>query len=225
MPARNDRNSRALDAKLPHQRSWHRCRPGVPAFGIRASHQARFGLAARANGGRSFHGAARPSGSFTSPLPVTGHQALPVAQRTSPLQRAAEVDIRPRPQEDLQSRVWVVAFGSGASTGFPCSRRRDGCQGRTSLRSLNQSQAAGRRAAGKDCNERNTAMRSCYDAATCRCLASIRLAVLLVVDSPPSLRTEGHFIKKVLVVVACPLCGSIRRLRHCVLSVRLLFVP
>lgn len=81
-------------------------------------------------------------------------------------------------------------------------------------------------AAGKDCNERNSAMRSCcYDAATCRCLASIRLAVLLVVDSPPSLRTERHFIKKVLVVVACPLCGSIRSLRHCVLSVRLLFVP
>jgi len=114
-----------------------------------ATHQARFGLAARANGGRSFHGAVRPSGSFTSPLP--SHRALSPsrAQRTSSLQCAAEVDIRPRPQEDLQSRVWVVAFGSGASTGFPCSRRRDGCQGRTSLRSLNQSQAPGRESGRK----------------------------------------------------------------------------
>src|SRR5215510_8570406 len=44
-------------------------------------------------------------------------------------------------------------------------------------------------------------------------------------DDPPSLRTEGHFIKKVFVVVATSLLPSRRGLRHRVLSMRLLFVP
>jgi hypothetical protein len=43
----------------------------------------------------------------------------------------------------------------------------------------------------------------------CRPLTSIRFAVLLVIDAPPSLRTEGCFIKKVLVVVAASLRGSV----------------
>ena len=67
------------------------------------------------------------------------------------------------------------------STGFPCSRRRRGCQGRTSLGSLDQSQAPGRRAAG-NCNERNTAMRSCCDAATGAvfCICGLCVSILPV---------------------------------------------
>src|SRR5215468_6637288 len=46
-------------------------------------------------------------------------------------------------------------------------------------------------------------------------------------DGPPSLSTEGHLIKYVLVVVVASLLGSRRRLRHRVrvLSMRLLLVP
>jgi len=54
---------------------------------------------------------------------------------------------------------------------------------------------------------------------------SVRLAVLLVVDGPPSLRAERHFVKKVLIVVAASLRRSIRGLRHHVWSMRSLFVP
>jgi hypothetical protein len=44
-------------------------------------------------------------------------------------------------------------------------------------------------------------------------------------DGPPSLSTEGQLIKYVFVVVAASLLGSRRRLRHRVLSMRLLLVP
>src|SRR5262249_11364852 len=44
------------------------------------------------------------------------------------------------------------------------------------------------------------------------------------VDVPPLPRTEGHFIKKLFMVVAASLLGSTRRRRHRVLAMRLLFV-
>jgi hypothetical protein len=50
-------------------------------------------------------------------------------------------------------------------------------------------------------------------------------AVLILVDVPPSLRAEWHFIKKMFIVVATSLLGLTGRLRHCVLSMGLLFVP
>jgi len=49
-------------------------------------------------------------------------------------------------------------------------------------------------------------------------------AVLRLVDIPPSKGTERHFIKNLLIVVAASLLCSTRRLRHRVLSMRLLFV-
>ena len=44
------------------------------------------------------------------------------------------------------------------------------------------------------------------------------------VDVPPLPRTEGHFIKKLFMVVVASLLGSTRRHRHRVLAMRLLFV-
>ena len=48
-------------------------------------------------------------------------------------------------------------------------------------------------------------------------------AALSLFDVPPSLGTEGHFIKELFVIVAAPLLGS--RRRHRVLWMRLFFVP
>ena len=54
-------------------------------------------------------------------------------------------------------------------------------------------------------------------------LTSATVTVLL--DIPPSLRAEWHFIKNVFIVIAASLGGSTRRLCYRVLSMRLFFIP
>jgi hypothetical protein len=56
-----------------------------------------------------------------------------------------------------------------------------------------------------------------FDLSTCAGAQSL-------VDVPPSPRTEGDFIKKLLIVVATSLLELTRRLRHHLLAMHLLFV-